>query len=134
MKGKSPRKKKNVSFENEERLRAEKKQFAARKSERRQVSNNETRGPKFMRESEDMDDYFLIFEMTARAQSLPEGNWVGNLVPQLTEKAKSIYSEIPYPASQDYFESKAIIIKAYQLTADHYRYRFRTSEKRKQDP
>ena len=41
-------------------LRAEKEQFTARESERRQVSNNETRGPKFMkiremRESEDMD-------------------------------------------------------------------------------
>ena len=114
-------------------LRAEKEQFAARESERRQVSNNETRGPKFMkiremRESEDIDDYFRIFEMTARAQSLPEGDWVGNLVPKLTEKAKSIYLEIPDPACQGYFESKAII-KAYQLTADHYRYRFRTSEK-----
>ena len=83
-----------------------------------------------MRESEDIDDYFRIFEMTARAQSLPEGDWVGNLVPKLTEKAKSIYLEIPDPACQDYFESKAIIIKAYQLTADHYRYRFRTSEKK----
>ena len=48
-------------------LRAEKEQFASRESERRHVSNNETRGPKFMRESEDMDDYFRIFEMTARA-------------------------------------------------------------------
>ena len=53
-------------------LRAEKEQFAARESERRQVSNNETREPKFMkiremRESEDMNDYFRIFEMTARA-------------------------------------------------------------------
>ena len=75
-------------------------------------------------------DYFRIFEMTARAQSLPQGDWVGNLVPKLTEKAKSIYLEIPDPACQDYFESKAIIIKAYQLTADHYRYRFRTSEKK----
>ena len=83
-----------------------------------------------MRESEDMDDYFRIFEMTARAQSLPEGDWVGNLVPKLTEKAKSIYLEIPDPVCQGYFESKAIIIKAYQLTADHYRYRFRTSEKK----
>ena len=45
-------------------LRAEKEQFTARESERRQVSNNETRGPKFLRESEDMDDYFRIFEMT----------------------------------------------------------------------
>lgn len=126
------------SIREEERLRvlrAEKEQFATRESERRQVSNNETRGPKFMkiremRESEDIDDYFRIFEMTARAQSLPEGDWVGNLVPKLTEKAKSIYLEIPDPACQDYFESKAIIIKAYQLTADHYRYRFRTSEKK----
>ena len=67
--------------------------------------------------------------MTAGAQSLPEGDWVGNLVPKLTEKAKSIYLEIPDPACQDYFKSKAIIVKGYQLTADHYRYRFRTSEK-----
>ena len=60
-------------------LRAENtEQFAARESERRQVSNNETRGPKFLRESEDMDDYLRIFEMTARAQSLPQGDWVGN--------------------------------------------------------
>ena len=83
-----------------------------------------------MREIEEIDDYFRIFEMTARAQSLPEGDWVSNLVPQLTEKAKSVYLEIPDPASQDFFESKTIIIKAYQFTADHYRYRFRTSEKK----
>lgn len=116
-------------------LRAEKEEFAVREFERKQVSNNEVKKPKFikireMRESEDIDDYFRIFEMTARAQSLPEGEWVGNLVPKLTEKAKSIYLEIPDPACQDYHESKASIIKAYQLTADHYRYRFRTSEKK----
>ena len=66
-----------------------------------------------MRESEDIYDYFRIFERTARAQSLPEGEWVGNVVPRLTEKAKSIYLEIPDPTYQDYFESKGIIIKAY---------------------
>ena len=47
-------------------FRAEKEQFAARELERRQMSNNETREPKFMkiremRESEDMNDYFRIF-------------------------------------------------------------------------
>ena len=52
------------------------------------------------------------------------------LVPKLTEKAKSIYLEIPDPAAQNYEESKSIIIKGYQLTADHYRYRFRTTEKK----
>ena len=83
-----------------------------------------------MREEEDIDDYFRIFEMTAKAQSLPEREWVGNLVPKVTEKAKSIYLEIPDPKCQNYLESKTIIIKAYQLTADHYRFRFRTSEKK----
>lgn len=82
-----------------------------------------------MRGNEDKDDCFRIFEMTAKAQSLPDVEWIGNLVPKLTEKAKSIYLEIPDLKCQDYYESKSVIIKAYQLTADHYRYRFRTSEK-----
>ena len=53
-----------------------------------------------MREGEDIDDYFRIFEMTAKAQGLPEDEWVGNLVPKLTEKAKYIYLEIPDPAAK----------------------------------
>ena len=68
--------------------------------------------------------------MTARAQSLPKHEWIGNLIPKLTEKAKSVYLEIPDPICQDYDKSKDIIIKSYQLTADHYRHRFRTEEKR----
>ena len=118
--------------ERRRKLQAEKEEIGVRGLERQQ---SEVKRPKFikireMRESEDIDDYFRIFEMTAKAQSLPKGEWVGNLVPKLTEKAKSIYLEIPDPTCQDYNESKAIIIKAYQLTADHYRYRFRTSEKK----
>ena len=113
-------------------LRNEKEEFAAREAGGQQGS---VRKPKFtkireMREGEDIDDYFRIFEMTAKAQGLPEDEWVRNLVPKLTEKAESIYLEIPDPAAQNYEESKSIIIKGYQLTADHYRYRFRTSEKK----
>ena len=113
-------------------LRNEKEEFAIREAGRQQSG---IRKPKFikireMREGEDIDDYFRIFEMTAKAQGLPEDEWVGNLVPKLTEKAKSIYLEIPDPAAQNYEESKSVIIKGYQLTADHYRYRFRTSEKK----
>ena len=113
-------------------LRNEKEEFAVREAGRQQSS---VRKPKFMkiremREGEDIDDYFRIFEMTAKAQGLPEDEWVGNLVPKLTEKAKSIYLEIPDPAAQSYEETKSIIIKGCQLTADHYRYRFRTSEKK----
>ena len=88
-------------------LRNEKEEFAVREAGRQQGS---VRKPKFikireMREGEDIDDYFRIFEMTAKAQGLPEDEWVGNLVPKLTEKAKSIYLEIPDPAAQNYEES-----------------------------
>ena len=86
-----------------------------------------------MREGEDIDDYFRIFEMTAKAQFLPKREWIGNLIPKLTEKAKTVYLEIPDHLCQDYEESKSVIIKAYQLTGDHYRYRFRTSTKLPQE-
>lgn len=102
--------------ERHRKLRTEKEEFAVRESKRQQVSNSDVKKPKFikireMRESEDVDDYFRIFEMIARAQCLPEREWVGNLVPKLTEKAKSIYLEIPDAACQDYYESKAAIVK-----------------------
>ena len=61
-------------------LRNEKEEFAVREAGRQQGS---VRKPKFikireMREGEDIDDYFRIFEMTAKAQGLPEDEWVGN--------------------------------------------------------
>ena len=83
-----------------------------------------------MRENEDIDDYFRIFEMTAKAQLISQDEWLGSLIPRLSEKAKSIYLEIVGPDAQDYNKSKAIILRAYQLNVDHYRYRFRHSEKK----
>ena len=50
--------------------------------------------------------------------------------PSLLKRLSQLYLEIPDPACQDYFESTAVTIKAYQLTADHYRYRFRTPDKK----
>ncbi|CAB4001950.1 Retrovirus-related Pol poly from transposon [Paramuricea clavata] len=83
-----------------------------------------------MRENEDIDDYFRIFEMTAKAQLISQDEWLGSLIPRLSEKAKSIYLEIVGPDAQDFNKSKAIILRAYQLNVDHYRYRFRHSEKK----
>lgn len=83
-----------------------------------------------MRENEDIDDYFRIFEMTAKAQLIPREEWLGSLVPRLSKKAKSIYLEIVGSDPQNYSRSKAIILKAYQLNVDHDRYQFRHSKKR----
>lgn len=82
-----------------------------------------------MRENEDIEDYFRIFEMTARAQLVPEREWLGSLVPKLSEKAKAIYLEIPEDEAQVFGATKEIILAAYQHTVDYYRYKFRNSEK-----
>jgi hypothetical protein len=66
--------------------------------------------------------------MTARAQLIPQEEWLGSLVPRLSEKAKSIYLKIVGPDAQNYDKSKATILNAYQLNVDHYRYQFRHSE------
>ena len=47
-----------------------------------------------MRENEDIDDFFRVFEMTAQTQCIPRYEWLGSLIPRLSEKAKSIHLEI----------------------------------------
>ena len=82
-----------------------------------------------MRPAEDIDDFFRVFEMTAKAQLVPEKEWMGHLVPKLSEKAKAVYLELSADEALDYSHAKEVIIQSYQLTIDHYRYRFRTCEK-----
>lgn len=82
-----------------------------------------------MRENEDIEDYFRVFEMTAKAQFIPENEWLGSLIPRLSEKAKAIYLEIPDDKAQDFKTTKEIIFESYQHTVDYYRYKFRNSEK-----
>ena len=83
-----------------------------------------------MREAEDIDDYFRIFEMTAKTQRIPRSEWLGSLAPRLSEKAKSIFLEISGLDACDYDKSKEIILKSYQLNVDHYRSQFRHAEKK----
>ena len=82
-----------------------------------------------MRENEDIDDFFRVFEMTAKSQHIPKEEWIGSLIPRLSERAKSVYLEIKDPEAQDYDQAKLAILESYQLTVDHYRYKFRHSEK-----
>ena len=65
-----------------------------------------------MRETEDIDDYFRIFEMTAKTQKIPRSEWLGSLAPRLSEKAKSTFLEISGLDACDYDKSKEIILKS----------------------
>ena len=86
-----------------------------------------------MREEGDIDDYFRVFEMTAKTHLIPIEEWLGSLVPRLTEKAKNVYLEIQGKAAQDFYRNKEIILHAYQRTPDYYRYCFRYSEKERSE-
>ncbi|KAK3726525.1 hypothetical protein QZH41_004646 [Actinostola sp. cb2023] len=82
-----------------------------------------------MRDNEDIDDFFRVFEMTAKTQLIPKEEWLGSLIPRLSERAKAVYLEFKDTDAQNYDLTKLAILESYQLTIDHYRYKFRHSEK-----
>ena len=65
-----------------------------------------------MRENEDIDDFFRVFEMTAQTQCIPRHEKLGSSIPRLSEKAKSIYLEITGDEGGNYDKSKELILKA----------------------
>ena len=82
-----------------------------------------------MTAEEDIEEYFQIFEKTAQGLGIPVHDWVANLAPRLNEKSRSVYLEITGSDSLDYYKVKQCVLEAYQLTDEHYRYKFRSSQK-----
>lgn len=71
--------------------------------------------------------FCYICTMAAKTQQVPR---TGSLASCLSEKAKSIFLDNSDIDACDYFRSKEIILKAYQLNVDHYRSQFRQWEKK----
>ncbi|KAJ8019513.1 hypothetical protein HOLleu_41143 [Holothuria leucospilota] len=61
---------------------------------------------------------------------VPEDRWVHWLVPQLCGKAQEAYNRLALEDLQDYQKVKSAILEKYQLDADAYRMKFRSSKRR----
>ena len=82
-----------------------------------------------MKEDEEVEEYFQVFERSISSLLVPAVEWVANLVPRLNDKSRSVYLELSVEESKDYEKNKVAILEPHQLTEDHYRHKFRTSQK-----
>ena len=83
-----------------------------------------------MRENEDVEEYFQLFEKAALAMHVPKSMWVGNLSYHLNDKCRSVYLELSEDEMSDFEKVREKILQAYQLTSEHYRCQFRASQKK----
>lgn len=85
--------------------------------------------PKF--NERDPDTFFTLFERVAAARSWPDAERILLLQCVLTGKAQEAYSAVCAQENLTYDGVKSAVLKAYQLTAEAYRQRFRQWVKQK---
>ena len=83
--------------------------------------------PVFCEGKDELDFYLQRFERYATVQKWDKKEWAINLSSLLTGKALTVYSTIPTEDAHNYETLKTAILKAYHLTQDGYRQKFKTS-------
>lgn len=107
----------------------------AAEASRGQLSNPGPRftgwkGPKMQpyHEDEDIEHYLTTFERIAHACQWPREDWALHLAPLLTGRARAAYVALDIEETMDYVKVKNAVLHKYEINAESYRVRFRTSE------
>ncbi len=112
---------------------------------RREITKSETtrhtvghegyciRVPRLQEDKVDIDNYLTQFEQIAEDQEWPQESCAKHLKLQLLGKARTAVNKMEMTASRDYDRVKAKILKGYELTAEAYRQRFRSSKRKGND-
>lgn len=77
---------------------------------------------------DDIEQFLTTFERMATAYRWPRANWAIRLVPLLTGKARSAYVAMDGTDAEDYDKVKDAILIKYEINAEIYQQRFRSSE------
>ncbi|XP_068205624.1 uncharacterized protein [Palaemon carinicauda] len=77
----------------------------------------------------DPDEFFMLFERLALNLKWPKRLWPVILQPSLKGRARTVFLSLTSSESNDYDFTKDSILKAYELTAEYYRLKFRRCKK-----
>ena len=77
----------------------------------------------------DPDEFFLHFEKVASGRKWPKDCWPALMQTALKGKGRSAYLSLTMEQSSDYDVLKEAVTKAYKLTTEHYRWKFRQMKK-----
>ncbi|XP_067442125.1 uncharacterized protein [Thunnus thynnus] len=78
-------------------------------------------------EGEDIEHYLITFERIAHACQWPQEEWALHLAPLLTGRARSAYVAMDIDDTMDYAKVKCAVLKKFEISAETYRVRFRSS-------
>lgn len=79
------------------------------------------------KEGEDIEHYLITFERIAHACQWPQDEWALHLAPLLTGRARSAYVAMDIDETMDYSKVKCAVLKKFEISAETYRVRFRSS-------
>ena len=118
---------KKVEMELQMKKSTEEEEKNRREKEMRRIKPSEAAAqlPAFV--EDDVDSYFRTFEKIATQNEWPANKWLSFLVPKLIGKAYKVYSTLE--GDSDYDMVKTTILKAYSVTPDSYRQKFRSMRK-----
>ena len=81
-------------------------------------------------EGDDIEAYLTTFERVMHVAHIDDSTWAVKLAPQLTGKAQQAYAPMSDEDSAGYQMVKAAILKRYDISAERYRQRFRTTRRK----
>ena len=88
---------------------------------------------KVLEDNDDVDVYISAFERLAKANKWPQDQWATRLAAALTGKARQAFTRLPVHETGDYHKLKDAVLKAYNLTPEAYRLKFRSGKKQKNE-
>ena len=81
-------------------------------------------------ETDDVEAYLTTFERLMAIGGIDEDSWAIRLVPQLTGKAQQAYAAMSREDADSYRKVKEAVLRRYNICAETYRHRFRTTRKK----
>ena len=82
-----------------------------------------------LEDSDDVDIYLSAFERLAEANKWPRPQWATRLAAALTGKAREAFTRLSMQDSGDYTKLKEAVLRAYNLTPEAYRLKFRSAKR-----
>ncbi|XP_056104612.1 uncharacterized protein LOC130083558 [Rhinichthys klamathensis goyatoka] len=79
-------------------------------------------------DNDDIEHFLITFERIAVACRWQKADWIFQLIPLLTGKARSAYVHMDSDDSLDYDQVKSAILAKYDINPEAYRQRFRSTE------
>lgn len=84
-------------------------------------------------DSDDIDVYLSAFERLAEANKWPTTQWATRLAAALTGKAREAFTRLSMNDAGDYGKLKDAVLRAYNLTPEAYRLKFRSGKRQKDE-